>query len=331
MTEIRRLRPDEREALLGLLDAWPLGDGWRGRDFFRRYVEDDPTFSERNVWVAAEPGRLDSCAQIFPRPIRTPKGSLRMGGVGSVFTRPDRRGAGLATRVLRAAVADMRDRGLDVSILFASQISWYRQLGWELWGPGVISLYRREGAPGDSVNEASPFVPERDLAAVAEIQARYSQDLPGTVIRDPELWRASLACGGNPDEVFLLARRSGVPLAYVRAIQVDGVPTLSEWGRTRDGLPTLLALIDRVFSEGVPGRRAIDALQLPGLPDPELREALVTRGQRLETERPVLEPMLLCLAPESLSRRFVVSGDPQSVARAILPPERYFFWPSDRF
>ena len=60
--EIRTLRADEREALLDLLDAWDVGDGWPGgRAFFRRYLEDDPTFRDENVWVAADGGALVSC------------------------------------------------------------------------------------------------------------------------------------------------------------------------------------------------------------------------------------------------------------------------------
>ena len=59
--EIRTLRPQEREALLDLLDGWPLADGWRGRDFFRRYLEDDPSYADEDVWVALDAGKL-----VFP-------------------------------------------------------------------------------------------------------------------------------------------------------------------------------------------------------------------------------------------------------------------------
>ena len=68
--EVRPLESHEREALLLLLDGWELPDGWRGRDFFRRYVEQDPTYADANVWVAEEDGALVSCVQIFPRTLR---------------------------------------------------------------------------------------------------------------------------------------------------------------------------------------------------------------------------------------------------------------------
>ena len=68
--EIRTLRRSERELLLDLLDCWKVPDGWAGRDLFRRYIEDDPTLADENMWVAADDGRLVSCVQIFPRPLQ---------------------------------------------------------------------------------------------------------------------------------------------------------------------------------------------------------------------------------------------------------------------
>lgn len=330
MAGIRPLRAHEKERLLDLLDGWPFGEGWRGRDFFRRYLEQDPTFSERNVWVADEGGDLVSCAQIFPRLVRARGGSLSMGAIGSVFTRADRRRAGLAGRVLEAAVVDMVERGLEVSGLIASRVGWYRRLGWEVWSQRALALRRHPGPPGPAPIPISRFSPARDLEAVAAIHREYSSGLDGTVIRDPGLWRASLACAGNPEETFLVARREAGPVAYVRAILLYGVPTLSEWGRSGDEVAALVALIDRVFAEGVPGRAAIDELSLPGLPDPALREALEGRGDALEP-RPALATMLRCLAPEALSRRFGLAGEGQAMLRSVLAPEHYFFWPSDRF
>ena len=128
---IRTLRLEEYERLLDLLDLWPLDDGWQGRDFFRRYMEDDPSFSVRNVWVAIDgENRLRSCVQIFPRSILLRGQEVRCGGIGSVFTHPDARRQGLAEDLLKAAVVAMTQRGFEVSLLFAARIAWYTKLGW---------------------------------------------------------------------------------------------------------------------------------------------------------------------------------------------------------
>ena len=89
--EISTLQSAERDALLDLLDLWKLPDGWSGRDFFRRYIEQDPTFVDSNFWVARDRERSVACVQIFPRHIRMLGHSIPVGGIGSVFTHPDHR------------------------------------------------------------------------------------------------------------------------------------------------------------------------------------------------------------------------------------------------
>ena len=131
--ELRTLRRSEREPLLDLLDLWQMPDGWQGRNFFRRYLEDDPTFSDQNVWVAVDAGRLVSCVQIFPRPLQLRGKVVPTGGIGSVFTLPDHRRNGIAEALLNRAVEAMSRAGFEISLLFAARIPWYTRLGWRSW------------------------------------------------------------------------------------------------------------------------------------------------------------------------------------------------------
>ena len=110
--ELRALRAGEEEELLALLDGWDVGDGWRGRDFFRRYLELDPTYRPENVQVAADAGRLVSCVQIFPRQVRLRGRAVPAGGIGSVFTAEDRRREGIGGRVLTRGDASAPGTGL---------------------------------------------------------------------------------------------------------------------------------------------------------------------------------------------------------------------------
>ena len=128
--EFRSLGPGERESFLSLLDGWDVGDGWRGADFFRRYVDRDPTFEDRNVQVALDDGRPVSCVQVFPRPVQLRGRVVSVGGVGSVYTHPDFRRRGLAERLLALAGERMRERGMQLSLLFAARTAWYAKLGW---------------------------------------------------------------------------------------------------------------------------------------------------------------------------------------------------------
>ena len=111
--KIRTLQQSERERWLDLLEGWDLrADGWHGREFFRRWIDDDPTYADENVWVAVDGIDLISTVQIFPRQIRVLGHSVPTGGIGSVFTRVDRRSSGAAGAVLERATEAMTERGL---------------------------------------------------------------------------------------------------------------------------------------------------------------------------------------------------------------------------
>ena len=348
--EIRSLQRGEREALLELLDGWEAPSGWRGRaaDFFRRYVEDDPSFAEENVWLALEAGRLLSCVQIFPRHVRLRGAEVPVGGIGSVFTRREVRGAGLAARLLERARGAMRERGMELSLLFAGPagIPLYTRLGWRTW-PGNRALLRWSGVPraaADGVATA-PLDPGRDLATVAALHAGYSAARDGTCLRDTEAWQASLRLAGNPEEEFRVARRDGRVMAYARAVAIAGFLVLSELGRgeAAQDAAALAALVAECLTPREPdalaaaerGSQAFRAFAVAGsLDDPALEQALARLGIASSTI-PDETPMLSCLDAPALARRLgepLAHGeDSDAYLRRMLPPARFCFWMADRF
>jgi len=324
--ELRTLRRSEREPLLALLDQWQMPDGWQGRDFFRRYLEDDPTFSDENVWVAVDAGRLVSCVQVFPRPLQICGKVVPAGGIGSVFTLPDHRRSGVAGALLDHAVEAMSRSGLEISLLFAARIPWYTRLGWRSWVVTRTLLERRDPAPPAAAAEILPFDPARDLAAVKAIYQHYSGSRDGTVARDEALWTASLANAGNPEEDFRVARGGGEVLAYARAATLGGFPIVTEFGRGSGGVAALADLLTAMIDEhAVAGNLHLD---------PELERVLDSRGF---TRKRVEDPtgMLRCIDAAALAGRLGVeppeSGAPGSLLEAVLPAESFGFWIADRF
>lgn len=344
--EIRTLKSHERDALLDLLDGWSLPDGWQGRDFFRRYIEIDPTYEDRNVWVAERDGRLVSCVQIFPRRLRVLGHAVPTGGIGSVFTAESERQGGVAGRVLERASEAMIDRGMELSILFAGVIPFYAKRGWRSWPCGRTVLRLGEGAAPDEAPpgvEIEPFDWERDFEEVKAIHSAYSAPRSGTVVRDDALWAASFRLSGNPAEEFRVARRGGRVVAYVRATMLNEVFTITELGRLEDGADALAALVARLL---VP--READPLAPPGKTSQECRSfALlpafddipftVALEHRRVTTSPLEDPtpMLRCLNVEALARRLDISllpGEaPDAFLTRILPDDSLVFWPADRF
>jgi GNAT superfamily N-acetyltransferase len=324
--ELRTLRRSEREPLLDLLDHWEMPDGWKGRDFFRRYLEDDPSFVDENVWVAVDAGRLVSCVQIFPRPLLIRGRAVPTGGIGSVFTLPDYRRGGIAAALLDRTVEAMSASGCELSLLFAARIPWYTRLGWSSWVVSRTLLERSDSSPKDSGVEILPFAPARDLAEVKTIYEHYSGSLDGAVVRDESLWKASLANAGNPEEDFRVARGGEEALAYCRTTVLGGFPIVTEFGHGAGGAAALADL----FAEMVDRHAVAGNLHL----DPELERALDGRGfSRTAVEDPT--GMLRCIDTAALARRLEVEppegGDPGSFLEAVLPAEGFGFWTADRF
>jgi GNAT superfamily N-acetyltransferase len=343
---IRTLARGEREAVLDLLDGWPFQDGWRGRDYFRRYVELDPTYADENFWVAEHDGALVSCVQIFPRLVRVGGTAVPTGGIGSVFTSEKARGSGVASALLDAAADAMRARGMELSLLFAARHAFYGRLGWTLWPRPRPIWVRGRRAPEPS-RRIEPFDAARDLDAVMALHERRSAPLAGTVVRDRAFWLGQLGFAGNPLEDFAVARdAAGCVAAYARGFVLQGFYMLSELGRAEtDDAPDALADLvlhlmeprdpDPIAARVERGSKELRRVLIaPCADDRALEAALARRGVEIKQfeER---STMLRVVAPDALARRVGErrrggESDAEYLAR-ILPPERFCFWPADRF
>jgi GNAT superfamily N-acetyltransferase len=354
---LRTLRRGERDELLALLDGWPLRDGWRGRDFFRRYLEDDPEFRDENVWVAEHDGALVSCVQIFPRRLRSTGGDVACGGIGTVFTAHQHRGRGLASSLLARAGEAMRERGMEVSLLIAGRVDWYSALGWHAWAPphyrlarrrrslrsaGTVAGARSEGGAAAVDLEILELRPRRDgqgendesmwLERVRELAERTGAGLFGTVARGAAGWTTSLRLAGNPDEHFRIAcRGEREPVAFARACRLDGKANVTEWAYAPGEESALVTLLERELS-------ARGALALPPVRDGVLFAALAERGLDPRPARGAAW-MLRCLDPRALRRRLGDEGrgpadgtlDERALLERLFPRARFGFWTADRF
>ena len=345
---IRTLRHDERENVLTLLDEWPLSDGWRGRDYFRRYIECDPTYIDENFWVAEQHGQLVACVQIFPRQLRVRGAAVPVGGIGGVFTSEKARGSGVASQLLEASAAAMRARGMELSLLFASRHAFYARLGWVLWPrQRPLWLATETLATPDSSRRIEAFDITRDLDEVMVLHARYAASRDGTVVRDRTFWLGQFGFAGNPTEEFLVARdASGRIEAYVRASLFEGLCAILELGRNESSA-AVDALADLALHTMTPcdddpiaaraGKPSVEfrrTLLAPTHDDAALDAALAARGvgvKHFEEKG----SMLRVLNAEALAQRLGASlgpgESPESMLHRLLPPAQLVFWPADRF
>ena len=348
--EIRTLSNAERGNLLDLLEGFELPDGWRGRHYFRRFMDYDSSYRDENVWVAADGGVLLGSVQIMPRRIRVLGHAIPTGVLGALYTLPEHRGQRIASRLVEAAVGAMVERGMEISLLHAQQQGFFERRGWAAWA-SERSLLRCVDSNGTKPKGAPPalaeiefatFDRERDLAAVKAIQSAYSASRSGTVVRDDDGWEASLCLAGNPIEEFLVARQGGATVAYARCTLLGGVLTVSELGRIEEGASALAALVAHALTErenddlaprGVSSRELRSAVALPAFDDLQLTVALEHRGL---TSHPVADrsAMLRCLDLEALASRLDLAlfphESPSQFLERILPRDALVFWPADR-
>ncbi len=339
-TRFRVLRVDEIEALLDLLDGWPFPDGQSGRSFFRRYVELDPAFEPRNVWVAERGGELVSCVQIFPRRVRIGGEVLPMGGIGSVFTRPDARRRGVAGALLERAIAAMGESGMVLSYLLAERLRWYGQYGYRPWSRGWRTLRWSAGARVEAAI-ARRCDGEHDRSEVERLWRLYAEGaggapLDGIVDRgSAEEWQASYRLAGTPKEDIWIADGGTHATAYLRVADFNGLPRVLEWGRERDGAAALRELVAAALTG-----RNVESIRLPLIRDEALEHLLAAAGARIDTRpawdevppdaRPPATWMVRSLNDEALAVRLGVANEGDVLARC-LPPERFAFWEADRF
>ncbi|WP_299542385.1 GNAT family N-acetyltransferase [uncultured Streptomyces sp.] len=148
----------------------------------------DPDRHRRTFVAEGEAGALDAVVVWVPRTVRDAHGvPERVGGVGSVATRPSARGRGLVRRLLADAERSMTAERCAWSLLFTDTPGVYRGSGWRefprLSFEGPIAVAGT--APGPCpVRPATPA----DAEAVRALHTAYNADRPLTTVRSAADW-----------------------------------------------------------------------------------------------------------------------------------------------
>ena len=312
----RRLKNGEEDAFLDLMYA-----AFGFEPHFARYLEFDDALGVEDTWVIESGERIVSGVQIFTRPIRIAGERLLLGGIGSVATHPDHEGQGLATRVLREAVRDMEERGMALSLLFTTRISFYERFDWVQIPYRVFAC--REPRPFDDSGIRTARM--SDLSWLMDLYAGYTEELDGVTLRDKAYWEGQLRFAGNPGEDFRVIEREGEPVAYARSILEEGRTRVMEFARAEGSAGEL----GRVLASMTP---AGEALFIPDAHDPDLLAAC--RARFADCESMEFEDQMWRILDRGRLSGLVGGGadrtDRELLAR-IVGADRGLFWPSDRF
>ncbi|WP_243296975.1 GNAT family N-acetyltransferase [Bacillus litorisediminis] len=124
--EIRKVKQEEFEQCLRLSEyAFQYTLPENERDERIKDME------QYEIWGEFEDGSLISKVNIIPFTTMIANKAFSMGGVAGVATYPEKRRNGSVTRLLQAALKEMKQKGQIVSYLHPFNIGFYRRFGWE--------------------------------------------------------------------------------------------------------------------------------------------------------------------------------------------------------
>ena len=187
--EIRAAKPTELDELVEL-QCRVFRPKERAEARYWSYFKEDLSYRLDQARVVIDQGRIVSHLRIWDRKIRVRGVALRAGGIGSLLTRPESRGLGHASALMRETVSYMAREGYDLGLLFTVMgPAFYERLGWSAIPLPTFEIVLGKGlkvpAPGEGVRRVRI---EKDLEAVMEIYAHYCEGMTGPEVRPRSYW-----------------------------------------------------------------------------------------------------------------------------------------------
>ena len=207
-----------------------------------------------NVRVVTYRGRVVSSVGIYPTEVRTPRGTISVGGINAFVTHPDHRRQGLGGAVLRDAHDRMRASGQHVGLLSTRIQDYYRKFGWESAGRQQTWVFDR-GNVALLPDPAGLTVTEDWRPHLAALVALHDGDDLGAQRSESTFGMLAERKLGR----LFIARRAGRAVAYAG---VSGTAVREYGGDPRAVAALIRAVFDQLddpatpTSERPPGQRA---------------------------------------------------------------------------
>ena len=229
-----------------------------------------------NVRVVTHGGRVVCSVGIYPTSVRTPRGTISVGGINAFVTHPDYRRRGLGAAVLQDAHAQMQRNGHHIALLSTRIQDYYRQFGWESAGRQRTFVFDRGNIT---------FLPDPTGLEVTEGWQAYVADL--VALHNGE---EQVALRGESSFALLAERKAQRVFVAQREGRVTAYAALSGTAvREYGGAPEdVAALLHAVFRQ---------------LDDPHTRTSERPPGQRATIEMTVVTPDAAAGLPVFLTER----------------------------
>ena len=188
--KLRTYREGDGEALARLMVTAFGGEAAYAREYFD--PPQNPRLDPEQVHVIEEDGEVRASATVLPMEVLVDEKPVAMGGVAAVMVHPAYRRRRYAGDLMRAALGDMRDRGVSISLLAPFAHAFYRAFGYELATEAVEYTLKPTDLPTDPGQSNLRAYREEDLSGMMGLHRAESRGHQLCALRSEAFWRKTL-------------------------------------------------------------------------------------------------------------------------------------------
>ena len=214
--DVRVARRTDVESLVDLsLRAYRVSSAEARREFYT----DHPRFQLKDVRVGELAGAVVASLVLYPLHAYVRGERLAVTGIGSVAVSPEHRRRGVADQLLRATLAEMRERGDAWSLLYPFRGDFYRRFGWGLVETPTLLSVPPTALPAADEARHVRRLRTADRPLVQALYERVAQERGHFALaRRPAWWERRL--WGYEGEWLVYERTRGQVEGYLQ-LQVD--------------------------------------------------------------------------------------------------------------
>jgi predicted acetyltransferase len=208
--ELREYREGDLDELmrLGVAAFGGSVSDWEGH-----FLPDkNPRLDPERVYVIEDDGEVRASATILPLESFVDGEPRPMGGIAAVMAHPAYRRRGYAGSLMRAALRDMRERGVSLSLLAPFAHAFYRSFGYELATEAIEYRLKPSDLSTSSEQRHLRAYREGDLPSLMSLLEEKAKRHPLCVRRSEGHWRSSLS---QKDREVAVYGREGDVEGYV--------------------------------------------------------------------------------------------------------------------
>lgn len=168
-----------------------------------------------NLRVVKLGGEPAACLRMIPMGQYFGGRSVPMTGIAGVATAPERRGQGLAQKMMAACVEEMAEGGVAISTLYPSTRRLYRKVGYEEAGAFCAVRVPVDGLGGGKAELAVRPLGAADEAGVKGVYDQWASGRAGAVARGAYIWNRVREKPGQVYDGFGVFASSGRIEGYV--------------------------------------------------------------------------------------------------------------------